>query len=164
MSEQAAASNAASSAAGAKTSVMRDRVPLWLAVSITVVVAIGHSTAEYDEARRALEAGARYGTHLFNAMSPLSHREPGLPGALLADERAICGLIVDGVHLHPAAVALAWRALGRKPTMIPIWVGSAPLALGARGVGMGSHSRSCSIRLESSGDAEPPKLALESMG
>jgi N-acetylglucosamine-6-phosphate deacetylase len=51
-------------------------------------------------------------THLFNAMAPLGHREPGLPGAALADDRVAVGLIADGVHVHPAVVEVAWRAAG----------------------------------------------------
>jgi len=77
-----------------------------------IVVGVGHSMATYAEARAGFEAGARYGTHLFNAMPPLRHREPGLIGALLTEPRATVGLIVDGIHVHPAVVNLVWRAVG----------------------------------------------------
>jgi N-acetylglucosamine-6-phosphate deacetylase len=77
-----------------------------------VVVSAGHSLATLAEARAGFEAGITAGTHLFNAMPPLDHREPGLAGALLADPRATFGLIADGVHVHPAMAALAWRAGG----------------------------------------------------
>lgn len=77
-----------------------------------VLVSAGHSAATWAEANAGVEAGARYGTHLFNAMSPLDHREPGLPGALLASEAVTVGVIADGVHLHPSVVSLAWRAKG----------------------------------------------------
>jgi N-acetylglucosamine-6-phosphate deacetylase len=77
-----------------------------------VLVAAGHSAATLSEARAAVEAGLRYGTHLFNAMPPLDHRAPGLVGALLLDDRVTIGLIVDGHHLDPAVVALAWRLAG----------------------------------------------------
>ncbi len=77
-----------------------------------VVVALGHSDATYAEALAGLAAGGTYGTHLFNAMSPFNHRAPGVAGALLADARAVVGLIVDEVHVHPAAVAVAWHAKG----------------------------------------------------
>ena len=77
-----------------------------------VVVSAGHSLATAAEARVGFAAGVRYGTHLFNAMPPLHHREPGLAGALLAADRPIVGLIPDGVHVHPDLVRLAWRALG----------------------------------------------------
>ncbi len=77
-----------------------------------VVVSAGHSMATLAEARAAFAAGTRYGTHIFNAMPPLEHREPGLPGALLADASQVVGLIPDGIHLHPAVVKLVWAAKG----------------------------------------------------
>jgi N-acetylglucosamine-6-phosphate deacetylase len=77
-----------------------------------VLVSAGHSAATFDQAKAGLDAGIRYGTHLFNAMPTLQHREPGLPGALLTDSRATVGIIADGVHTHPAIVSLAWHALG----------------------------------------------------
>lgn len=73
-----------------------------------VVVSAGHSMAHFDEAVAAFDAGVRYGTHLFNAMPPLHHREPALAGALLRDTRATIGLIPDGVHVHPSLVKLVW--------------------------------------------------------
>lgn len=78
-----------------------------------VLVSAGHSLATYDEAAAGFEAGARYATHLFNAMPPLNHREPGLVAAALNDPRVTAGLIPDGLHVHPAMVALVWRLLGR---------------------------------------------------
>lgn len=80
-----------------------------------VIVSIGHSNASYEQTREAIAAGARGITHLFNAMSGLHHREPGVVGAALEDPSLYCGLIVDGVHVHPAAVrvALASRPLDR---------------------------------------------------
>jgi len=77
-----------------------------------VVVSAGHSLATYREAKAGFAAGIRYGTHLFNAMPPLDHREPGLPGALLSDPAVTIGVIPDGIHVHPAIVALAWAAKG----------------------------------------------------
>lgn len=71
-----------------------------------VVVSAGHSNATYEQGRAAVDAGVRFGTHLFNAMSPLHHREPGLPGALLSSDQAVTGLIADGVHVHEALLAL----------------------------------------------------------
>jgi N-acetylglucosamine-6-phosphate deacetylase len=76
-----------------------------------VTVALGHSTATYDEARAAADAGARLVTHLFNGMGPLHHREPGLAGAALDDDRLTPTVIADLVHVHPAALRLA---IGRK--------------------------------------------------
>jgi N-acetylglucosamine-6-phosphate deacetylase len=77
-----------------------------------VLVSVGHSNATFDQAVAAFDAGARYGTHLFNAMSALGHRDPGVPGALLADPRPTVGIIADGVHTHRSVVRLAWQALG----------------------------------------------------
>jgi N-acetylglucosamine-6-phosphate deacetylase len=77
----------------------------------SVAVALGHSTATYEQARAATDAGARLVTHLFNGMGPLHHREPGLAGAALDDERLTPTLIADLVHVHPAALRLA---IGRK--------------------------------------------------
>lgn len=80
-----------------------------------VVVCLGHSGASYEQARAALDAGARGFTHLYNAMSPLQSRAPGVVGAALEDRASWCGLIVDGHHVHPAAlrVALAAKPRGR---------------------------------------------------
>lgn len=72
-----------------------------------VTVALGHSTATYDQVRAAAGAGARLVTHLFNGMGPLHHREPGLAGAALDDDRLTPTLIADLVHVHPAALRLA---------------------------------------------------------
>jgi N-acetylglucosamine-6-phosphate deacetylase len=74
-----------------------------------VLVSCGHSMATYAEAQAAFAAGARYGTHLFNAMPTLEHREPGLPGALLTAPDQTVGIIPDGVHTHPAIVQMAWK-------------------------------------------------------
>lgn len=80
--------------------------------SAGIIVSAGHSGASMAEAIAGFDVGIRFGTHLFNAMSPLHHREPGLPGALLSDERITIGLIADGVHVHPAMLALAVKTAG----------------------------------------------------
>ena len=77
-------------------------------VSAGVVVAVGHTDATYDQTRAALEAGATAATHLFNAMPPLHHREPG-PVVALLESSAYLELVADGVHVHPSVLALAWR-------------------------------------------------------
>ena len=77
-----------------------------------VVVSLGHSNADFASAMRAFECGATSGTHLFNAMSGLDHRRPGLAAALLAHRTAAVGLIADGVHVDPAMIAIAARLLG----------------------------------------------------
>lgn len=75
-----------------------------------VTVALGHTDATFAEFKAGVDAGARMATHLFNAMSPFHHREPGAPGAALLDDRLTAMLIADGVHLHPAVLQLAVRA------------------------------------------------------
>lgn len=77
-----------------------------------VVVSVGHSDATYDQTLQAFEAGAAMVTHLFNAMRGLHHREPGVVGAALQEGGWVCGLVVDGVHVHPAAFRMAYRLLG----------------------------------------------------
>jgi len=76
-------------------------------VAAGVVAAIGHTDADFEQTRAAVDAGARLATHLGNAMSPLHHREPGAVGACLTEPLVVCELIVDGHHLHPAMVQLA---------------------------------------------------------
>ena len=75
-----------------------------------VILSIGHSDADYDTATAAIEAGMTGVTHLFNAMSPLLHRAPGVVGAAIDDQSVYCGLILDGFHVHDAAVRIAIRA------------------------------------------------------
>jgi N-acetylglucosamine-6-phosphate deacetylase len=69
-----------------------------------VIVAVGHTDASYEQCRRAVELGATVGTHVFNAMRPLHHRDPGPALALLEDPRVTVEIIADGVHVHPALV------------------------------------------------------------
>ncbi|MEL6167268.1 MAG: N-acetylglucosamine-6-phosphate deacetylase [Pseudomonadota bacterium] len=75
-----------------------------------VIVALGHSEASFEEAQAAIAAGARVATHLFNAMNPLASRSPGLVGAALVSGEVSAGLIADGVHVDPAAMAVALAA------------------------------------------------------
>lgn len=80
-----------------------------------VVVFGGHSAATYEETRRALDAGLSGFTHLFNAMSPLTSREPGMVGAALEDKDSFVGIIADGYHVHPATfgVTVAAKQTGK---------------------------------------------------
>ncbi|MBI4786047.1 MAG: N-acetylglucosamine-6-phosphate deacetylase [Chloroflexi bacterium] len=78
-----------------------------------ILVSAGHSNATFAEAMAGFDAGIAWGTHLFNAMSQVMHRQPGLVGALLSSD-VPCGLIADGVHVHPANLKLAWRAKGAR--------------------------------------------------
>jgi len=77
-----------------------------------VCVSLGHSGASAEDVERAIAAGARHVTHTFNAMRPLRHREPGILGAALADDRLTADLIADGIHVHPQIVKLFLRAKG----------------------------------------------------
>ncbi|WP_209507518.1 MULTISPECIES: N-acetylglucosamine-6-phosphate deacetylase [unclassified Ruegeria] len=79
-------------------------------VSAGAVVSLGHSDADYDTCLSYAEAGASCATHLFNAMSQLGNRSPGLVGAVLAAGRLNAGLIADGIHVHPEAMRTAWAA------------------------------------------------------
>jgi N-acetylglucosamine-6-phosphate deacetylase len=79
-----------------------------------IVLSAGHSMADFDQAQAGFQAGVSYGTHLFNAMPRLDHRSPGLIGALLNNPEAVIGVIVDGIHVHPAMVSLAWKAKGSQ--------------------------------------------------
>jgi N-acetylglucosamine-6-phosphate deacetylase len=75
-----------------------------------VVCSAGHSQAGWDEMMHACEAGLRHATHTFNAMSALHHRDPGVLGAALSDDRLTAEVIADGIHVHPAVVRLMVRA------------------------------------------------------
>jgi N-acetylglucosamine-6-phosphate deacetylase len=77
-----------------------------------IIVSIGHSEATAEEAQAAFKAGASAVTHLYNAMSQLGHRQPGLVGAALADPAILCGFIADGHHVHEAAARVAFNAKG----------------------------------------------------
>src|ERR1700735_1636839 len=79
-----------------------------------VCVSIGHSDAEMPVAQDAVTAGARHATHTFNAMRPLDHRDPGIIGEVLSDDRLSADIIVDGIHVAPAVVKLFLRAKGRE--------------------------------------------------
>ncbi len=77
-------------------------------------VAIGHTAATSTEVKQAIKAGAGFATHLFNAMPPLTNREPGPVGAILDDQHICAGIIADGVHVNWQNIRLAWRLLGSK--------------------------------------------------
>ncbi|MDI6773260.1 MAG: N-acetylglucosamine-6-phosphate deacetylase [bacterium] len=83
-----------------------------------VVVAVGHSNASFAQATAAFNAGARLATHLFNAMPPYHHREPGVVGAALADGRVTCSVVADLVHVHPAVLAQVAALKGWERTAL----------------------------------------------
>lgn len=97
-----------------------------------VIVSIGHTAADFDTARAALDADASLVTHLFNQMTPFGHREPGTVGAALLSGR-YCILIVDGLHIAEGALELAWRLLGSGRTIL------VTDAMAALGLGHGTY-------------------------
>ena len=81
-------------------------------------VAAGHTAASYEQARVGLDAGISGFTHLYNAMTPLQGRDPGVVGAALEDPHSWCGVIVDGVHVHPARLRVALAAKPRGKILL----------------------------------------------
>lgn len=82
--------------------------------SMGIRVAVGHSSADYETGKQAYANGATMLTHTFNAMNPLTHRDPNLIGAALENDKVFCEVISDGVHLHPAIIRILYRILGAK--------------------------------------------------
>ena len=80
-------------------------------------ISLGHSGASYEEALAGIDAGARQATHLFNRMTPIGHRQPGLAAAVLDHEAVTAEIVCDGVHVHPAMVRLALAAKHRSHIM-----------------------------------------------
>ncbi|OBI45327.1 N-acetylglucosamine-6-phosphate deacetylase [Mycobacterium kyorinense] len=109
-------------------------------VDAGVVVAVGHTDATYARTQHAIALGATVGTHLFNAMPPLHHREPGPSLALLRDPRVTVELIADGVHVHPAVLSAVIAAAGPERVALvtdaisAAGVGDGPFRLGRRDV------------------------------
>ncbi|SDH50998.1 N-acetylglucosamine-6-phosphate deacetylase [Sinosporangium album] len=83
-----------------------------------IIAALGHTDATLDQTLAGVDAGATVATHLYNAMAPLHHRDPGPIAALLQDERVTVELINDGVHVHPAMMRLAFDAAGASRTAL----------------------------------------------
>jgi N-acetylglucosamine-6-phosphate deacetylase len=83
-----------------------------------VCVSLGHSDADLDASKRGITAGARHATHTFNGMRPLDHRDPGILGAVLTDNRLSADIIADGVHVDPAVVKLFANAKGAEQTVL----------------------------------------------
>ena len=80
----------------------------------SVVVSIAHTAADYDTAVEAIEHGASHATHLYNAMPPLHHRNPGGIGAVRDSEKCHAELICDGVHIHPSVIRATFAMFGSK--------------------------------------------------
>jgi len=83
-----------------------------------VCVSLGHSDADLAATRSGVNAGARHATHIFNAMRPLGHRDPGILGEVLTNPDVTADLIADGVHLNPTVVQLVLRAKGTENTVL----------------------------------------------
>lgn len=83
-----------------------------------VLISMGHTNATFEEANEGIEAGARHATHLFNAMTPLMHRNPGVVGAALSENSVSCELIADTFHVHPGLYKLVAKAKGDKLCLI----------------------------------------------
>jgi N-acetylglucosamine-6-phosphate deacetylase len=104
------------------------------------VVSLGHSGADFEQALAGVDAGARHATHLFNRMPPLSHRAPGLIGAIYSRPEVRAEIICDGYHVHPVVARMAMAALGRDRTMaITDGTAGSGLAVGSV-VPLGSHA------------------------
>jgi N-acetylglucosamine-6-phosphate deacetylase len=88
------------------------------AVAAKVVVAIGHSDADYDQARAAIQAGARHAVHMFNAMRPFAHRDPGIVGAILTDPEVTAEVIADGVHVAGPTIQVLLGCKGFDTVML----------------------------------------------
>ncbi|WP_299954125.1 N-acetylglucosamine-6-phosphate deacetylase [uncultured Modestobacter sp.] len=115
-------------------------------VAAGVTVALGHTDADADTVRRALDAGATVFTHLFNGMPPLHHRRPGPVGVALSDDRATVELIADGHHVADEALALARRAAPGRVALVSD-------AMAATGLGDGRYRLAGSDVLVESGVA-----------
>jgi N-acetylglucosamine-6-phosphate deacetylase len=103
-----------------------------------VVVSAGHTGADFETASRALDGPWSAVTHLFNQMTPFHHRAPGVVGAALVSGRP-CGVIVDGIHSHPATIRLAWDHLGPE-RFVPITDGMQATGLGPGRYELGGQS------------------------
>lgn len=103
-----------------------------------VIVAAGHTDADYDQAMAGFAKGISGVTHLFNAMTPLTSRAPGMVGASLDHKSAWCGLIVDGHHVHPAALR-AVIAAKPKGTMVLVSDAMPPAAGGPKSFDLGGR-------------------------
>ncbi len=105
-------------------------------VDAGAVAAVGHTDATYEQTRAAIEHGATVATHLFNAMRPINHREPGPVIALMEDPRVTVELITDGVHIDPALYRLVNRAVGPdRVTLVTDAMAAAGMADGPYGLG-----------------------------
>lgn len=83
-----------------------------------VVISIGHTTANYDCAKKAMDMGVKHVTHLYNAMPPYAHRDPGVVGAACDSPECMVELICDGFHIHPAAIRTTFKMFGDERVVL----------------------------------------------
>jgi N-acetylglucosamine-6-phosphate deacetylase len=100
-----------------------------------ITVSLGHSNATADEAKAAFDRGVRTVTHVFNAMRPLAHRDPGIVGAALVRPDVVVQAIVDGVHLDPDIVRILWRLAGGRIALVTDAIAGAGLGDGTYALG-----------------------------
>lgn len=132
-----------------------------LVLDLGAVVAIGHTDATYEQTNTALQAGATAGTHIFNGMRPIHHRQPGPAIALLEDEEAFVELIADGVHLHPAVI----RTIFNSPANAVLVTDAMAAAAAAEGFyklgHLDVHVHDGQARLTSTGSIAGSTLTLD---
>ncbi|HEY6960312.1 MAG TPA: N-acetylglucosamine-6-phosphate deacetylase [Gaiellaceae bacterium] len=100
-----------------------------------IVVSLGHTDATAADANAAFDRGARSVTHLFNAMRPLFHRDPGIVGAALARDDVFVSIIVDGIHLAPETARTVWNAARGRTVLVTDAIAAAPRAFGTSTLG-----------------------------
>jgi len=98
-----------------------------------IAASLGHTNATYKETMRGINAGAKHVAHIFNGMRAYHHREPGVVGAVLLDNRVTCELIADLVHLHPQTIELIYRLKGSEKMVL------VSDSMGATGLGDGKY-------------------------
>ena len=99
---------------GIAPEVSENAIPFIREMRDRVHVALAHTNADYQTALAAFEAGADHLVHMYNAMPPFAHREPGVIGAALDCPKVMCEIICDGVHIHPSAIRAAFRMMGEE--------------------------------------------------
>lgn len=116
-------------------------------IAKNIIVAVGHTDADYQQAVLALDSGVRYAVHLFNQMRPIHHRDPGVIGAFLERLDAIVEIITDGIHLSPTIVRLIYRLKGNNrivlasdSVLLPSEDIQEPPRLGTGALAGGAHS------------------------
>lgn len=113
---------------------LENALPFIEAAAKQVVVSLAHTKADYEIANKAIELGATNATHLFNAMSPIAARDPGVIGAVIDNDKVFVELIVDGGHLHKSIVRMAFKMCGENRVLL------VSDSVAVAGLGVGSYS------------------------